>query len=141
MINYRDAESYLKDKIAENSSDIDKVWDVFKSFGREKVEGEDRITLMFLCGAYDLTGKKLFYYNFVRQFTIVEDGQMEQLNCEFVFEPTEELIDLETSEFYFDFGGDVEDFYIHIESLEEFKVPMKRKPIRFNLYQEEVKSY
>jgi hypothetical protein len=138
MIDYRDAESYLKDKIAENSSDVAKVWEVFKSFGREKVEGEEQITLIFLCGVYDLTGEKLFYYNFVRQFTIEEDGHMEQLHCEFVFEPTEELNELETQEFYFDFGGDVEDFYIHIENLEEFKVPMKGKPILFNLYQEVV---
>lgn len=138
MIKLKDAESYLKDKIGENSSDIAKVWEVFKSFGREQVEGEEEIALLFQCGVYDFTGEKLFYYDFVRQFTLVEDGHMEQLHCEFTFEPTSELNRLEVSEWYFDYEGDVEEFYTKIEGLEEFKVPLKGNPIRLNIYQEEV---
>ncbi|MBT2730796.1 hypothetical protein J7E63_28720 [Bacillus sp. ISL-75] len=42
----------------------------------EKVEGEEQITLIFLLGEYYLTGEKLFYYNFGRQFTIEEDGHI-----------------------------------------------------------------
>ena len=61
------------------------------------VEGEEETALLFQCGVYDFTGEELFYFDFVRQFTIEEDGYMEQLHCEFVFEPIEELRKLETS--------------------------------------------
>ncbi|WP_078410749.1 hypothetical protein [Priestia abyssalis] len=141
MIKLGDTENYLKNKIAENSSDITKVWEAFKSFGREHVEGEEEIALLFQCGVYDFTGEELFYFHFVRQFTIYDDEEyshMEQLHCEFVFEPTDDLRELETSQWYFENDGDVEDFFIEIENIEEFKVPMKRKPIRLSVYQEEV---
>lgn len=95
----------------------------------------------FQCGVYDFTGEELFYFDFVRQFTIYDDEEyspMEQLHYEFVFEPTDDLRELETSQWYFENDGDVEDFFIEIENMEEFKVPMKRKPIRLSVYQEEV---
>ncbi|WP_078410710.1 hypothetical protein [Priestia abyssalis] len=141
MIKLRDAENYLKNKIGENSSDITKVWEAFKSFGREHVEGEEEIALLFQCGVSDFTGEELFYFDFVRQFTSYDDEEyshMEQLHCEFVFEPTDDLRELETSQWYFENDGDVEDFFIEIENIEEFKVPMKRKPTRLSVYQEEV---
>lgn len=141
MINLRDTENYLKNKIGENSSDITKVWEAFKSFGREHVEGEEEIALLFQCGVSDFTGEELFYFDFVRQFTIYDNEEyshMEQLHCKFVFEPTDDLRELETSQWYFENDGDVEDFFIEIENIQEFKVPMKRKPTRLNVYQEEV---
>lgn len=58
---------------------------------------------------------------------------------DYVLEPTEEeLRKLETSQCYFDYEGDLEDFYSEIENLEELKVPMKQKPIRLTLQQEKV---
>jgi hypothetical protein len=141
VISVNETESYLKNKISENTKDIMKVWEVFKAFGKEQVEGEDEIALLFQCGVYDFTGEELFYFDFVRQFTIYEGeeySRMEQLHCEFVFEPTEELRKLETSLMYFDYEGDVENFYSEVESLEEFRIPLKYQPLRLELYQEEV---
>jgi hypothetical protein len=141
MIKVGEAESYLKKKIGDNTSDIAKVWEVFKSFAREPIEGEDEVALLFQCGVYDFTGDELFYFDFVRQFTVYEDDEyshMEQLHCEFVFKPTDELKKLEACEWYFDYEGDIEDFFAKIENLIEFKVPMKGKPIRLNVYQEEI---
>ena len=141
VISVNEAESYLKNKISENTKDIMKVWEVFKAFGKEPVEGEDEIALLFQCGAYDFTGEEQFYFDFVRQFTIYkgeEYSHMEQLHCEFVFEPTQELSELETSLMYFDYEGDVEDFYSEVENLEEFRIPLKYQPLRLELYQEEV---
>ncbi len=63
---------------------------------------------------------------------------MEQLHCEFVFSPTNELRSLETSEWYFDTDGDVDDFYHLVENLEEFKIPLKIEPLRLNCYQEQI---
>jgi len=141
MISVKEAESYLKNKISDNTKDIMQVWEVFKAFGKEPVKGEDEIALLFQCGVYDFTGEELFYFDFVRQFTIYEGeeySRMEQLHCEFVFEPTEELCKLETTLMYFDYEGDVEDFYSEVESLKEFKIPLKYTPLRLDIYQEEI---
>lgn len=140
MIKVEQAESYLKSKIGD-SSDIEKVWDEFKAFGKELVEGEDEIALIFQCGVYDFTGPEFFYFEFVRQFSIYDENEyshMEQLHCQFIFEPTEELRKLKTDEWYFDSEGDVEDFYAKTENLEEFKLPMKEKPISFSVFKEKV---
>ncbi len=140
MTTVAEAESYLKNKIGD-SNDIEKVWEVFKSFGREPVEGEDEVALLFQCGVYDFTGEELFYFDFVRQFSIYNDDEyshMEQLHCEFIFKPTNELRKLQITEWYFDYEGDIEDFFSKIENLRKFKLPMKEKPIRFSVYQEKV---
>ncbi|WP_342541976.1 hypothetical protein MHH33_13060 [Paenisporosarcina sp. FSL H8-0542] len=88
MITVQNAEDFLKEKIGENTTNIANVWNEFKSFGRQPVEGEEEIALLFQCGVYDFTGEKLFYFDFVRQFSVYEDNEysgMEQLHCEFVF--------------------------------------------------------
>jgi hypothetical protein len=41
MITVKNAESYLKNKIGEDTSDIKKVWEIFKDFCKEPVEGEE----------------------------------------------------------------------------------------------------
>ncbi|WP_108671826.1 hypothetical protein [Peribacillus acanthi] len=141
MLSINEAESYLKNKISKNMTDIMKVWEVFKAFGKEQVEGEDEIALLFQCGVYDFTGEEQFYFDLVRHFTIYEGEEyshMEQLHCEFVFEPTEELHKLETSLMYFDYEGDVEDFYSEVESLEEFRIPLRYRPLRLDVYQKNV---
>jgi hypothetical protein len=77
----------------------------------------------------------------VRQFAISENEEyysLEQLHCEFIFPPTEELSSLQAEEWYFDYDGDVEEYYTKIESLKEFKVPMEKEPIGFNIYQEKM---
>ncbi|MDF2535542.1 MAG: hypothetical protein K0R18_1701 [Bacillales bacterium] len=135
MLTINNAANYLKDKIGDNT-EIDKVWNAFKSFGRESVQGEEEVALLFQCGVYDFTGEDLFYFDFVRQF----DGYsgLEQLHCEFVFAPTDELKKLEAAEWYFDSDGDVDDFYTMVENLKEFTNPLKLTPLKLNIYQEEV---
>lgn len=141
MITVQNAEGFLKEKIGENTTNIANVWNEFISFGRQPVEGEEEIALLFQCGVYDFIGEELFYFDFVRQFTVYEDDEysgMEQLHCEFVFTPTNELRSLEASEWYFDTDGDVDDFYHLVENLEEFKIALKLEPLRLNIYQEQI---
>ena len=140
MVTVKTAESYLKDKIGKDTDDIKKVWKTFKDFCKETVEGEDDKEVLFQCGVYDFTGKDLFYFDFVRQFTIYEKDEyshMEQLHCEFLFEPTEELSKLEVAEWSMDYD-DIDEFFDHIENLQEFIVPLNLKPIKLEISQEEI---
>ncbi|WP_224773313.1 hypothetical protein [Metabacillus idriensis] len=62
---------------------------------------------------------------------------MEQLHCEFFLKPTDELRNLEVSEWSMDYE-DIDDFLNHIENLQEFKISLNLKPIKSEIYQEEV---
>ena len=140
MITVKNAESYLKDKIGYDTDDIEKVWETFKSFCKESVEGEEEKEILFECGVYDFTEEELFYFNFVRQFTIYEEDEyshMEQLRCEFLFKPTDELKKLEVGEWSMDYH-DIDDFLNHIENFKEFRIPLNLEPIKSEIYQEEV---
>jgi hypothetical protein len=140
MITVQNAENYLKDKIGEDAEDIKKVWETFKDFCKEPVEGEEDKEILFQCGVYDFTGEELFHFDFVRQFTVYEEDEyshMEQLHCEFLFKPTVELRKLEVSEWSMDYG-DIDDFLNHIENLQEFKITLNLKSIKSEIYQEEV---
>lgn len=140
MITVQNAENHLKDKIGEDAEDIKKVWEIFKDFCKEPVEGEEDKEILFQCGVYDFTGEELFHFDFVRQFTVYEEDEyshMEQLHCEFLFKPTVELRKLEVSEWSMDYG-DIDDFLNHIENLQEFKIPLNLKAIKSEIYQEEV---
>ena len=80
--------------IGENTYDIKKVWETFKSFCKGDVEGEEDKEILFECGISDFFGEELFFYNFVRQFSIYTDDQyshIEQFRCDYLFEPTDEL--------------------------------------------------
>jgi len=141
VITVKNAESYLKDKIGEDTDDIEKVWETFKAFCKEPVEGEEGKEILFQCGVYDFTGEELFYFDFVRQFTVYEEDEyshMEQLHCEFVFNPSNELRKLEESEFYFEENGDIEDYFKDIEKLQAFKISLELKPKKLEIYQEEI---
>ncbi|MBD8590024.1 hypothetical protein IFT92_19730 [Peribacillus simplex] len=140
MITVKNAESYLKTKIADDADDIKKVWEAFKDFCKEAIEGEEDKEILFQCGVYDFTGDELFHFDFVRQFTVYEDAEysrMEQIHCEFLFKPTDELRKLEVSEWSMDYD-DINDFLNHIENLQEFIIPLNLKPIKSEIYQEEV---
>ena len=140
MITVKNAESYLKDKIGEDADDIKKVWETFKGFCTEPVEGEEDKEILFQCGIYDFTGEELFHFDFVRQFTVYEEDEyshMEQLHCEFLFKPTVELRKLEVSEWSMDYDN-IGDFLNHIEDLQEFKIPLNLEPIKSEIYQEEL---
>ncbi|MED4455003.1 hypothetical protein [Metabacillus fastidiosus] len=108
MITIKDAESYLKDQIGEDTNDIEKVWDIFKAFCKEEVMGEEEKEILFQCGIFDFTGEELFYFDFLRQFTVYEEDEyshMEQLHCEFLFKPTDELRRLEIGEWSMDYDN------------------------------------
>ncbi|MGG0655312.1 hypothetical protein [Rummeliibacillus pycnus] len=140
MITVKNAESYLKNKIGADTDDIKKVWETFKTFCKVPVEGEEDKEILFQCGVYDFTGEELFHLDFVRQFTVYEEDEysrMEQLHCEFLFKPTDELSNLEIVEWSMDYH-DIDDFFNHIEKLQEFKIFFNIKPINSEIYQEEV---
>jgi hypothetical protein len=140
MITVMQTESYLKNKIGEDTNDIKKVWETFKIFCKEPVEGEEDKEILFQCGVYDFIGEELFHLDFIRQFTVYEEDQysrMEQLHCEFLFRPTDELSKLETEEWSMDYD-EVDDFFNHIEALQEFKIPSNLKPIKLEIFQEEI---
>lgn len=71
---------------------------------------------------FKFTGEELFHYGFVRKFSIFEDDEyhMEQLHCEFLFEPTGELRKLEVAEWSMDFD-DLDAFFNHIETFNRLK--------------------
>ncbi|WP_078548907.1 hypothetical protein [Litchfieldia alkalitelluris] len=136
MITVKNAESYLKSKIGENAEDLKYVWNTFKAFSKEKVEGEEDKEILFQCGVYDFTGEELFYFDFVRQFTAYEDNDyshMEQLHCEFLFKAIDELKKLEVSEWSMDYDN-IDEFFIHVESLQEFKLPLRLQSIKSQIY-------
>ncbi len=140
MITVKNAESYLENKIGEDTNDIKKIWETFKFFCKETVEGEEDKEILFQCGVYDFTGEELFHFDFVRQFTVYEEDEyshMEQLHCEFLFKTTDELSKLEVTEWSMDYD-DIDDFLNHIENLQEFKIPLNLKPIKSKIYQEKV---
>ena len=140
MITVKNVESYLKNKIGEDTDEIKKVWETFKAFCKETVEGEEDKEILFQCGVYDFTGEDLFHFDFVRQFTVYEEDEyshMVQLHCEFLFKPTDELSKLEVAEWSMDYD-DIDDFLNHIENLQEFKITLNLKPIKSEIYQEGV---
>ncbi|MFE5472716.1 hypothetical protein [Bacillus safensis] len=141
MITVKNAESYLKDSIGEDTDDIKKVWETFKAFSKETVEGEEDKEILFQCGVYDFTGEELFHFDFVRQFTVYEEddySHMEQLHCEFLFKPTSELKKLKVVEEWSMDYDDIDHFFHHIESIHEFKIPLSLQPIKSEIYQEEL---
>lgn len=140
MILISNAERYIKDKIGEDADDNKKVWEIFKEFCQEPVEGEEDKEILFQCGVYDFTGEEMFHFDFVRQFTVHEEDEyshMEQLHCELLFKPTDELRELEVSEWSMDYE-DINDFFNYIENLQEFKIPMSLKSLKSEIFQEEV---
>ena len=94
MITVKNAESHLKVKIGVDTGDIKKVWETFKDFCKEPVEGEEDTEILVESGVYDFTGEELFHLDFVRQFTVYEENEyshMEQLHCECLFKPIDEV--------------------------------------------------
>lgn len=141
MITVKNAESYLKGSIGEKTDEINKVWETFKAFSKETVEGEEDKEILFQCGVYDFTGEELFHLDFVRQFTIYEEddySHMEQLHCEFLFKPTSELKKLKVVEEWSMDYDDIDHFFNHVEGIHEFKIPLTLKPIKSAIYQEKL---
>lgn len=140
MITVKNAESHLKVKIGVNTGDIKKVWETFKDFCKEPVEGEEDTEILVESGVYDFTGEELFHLDFVRQFTVYEENEyshMEQLHYECLFKPIDEVRNFELLEWSMDYDH-IDDFFHHIENLQEFKMSLTLKPLKTEIYQEEV---
>lgn len=145
LINLLEQNGVDLERSSEGAVDVLQVWEVFKSFAALLVECEGDL-LLFQCGIFDFTGQEMFHFEFLRQFEIYIDEEydhMEQLHCEFLFEPNDELKNLETTLWSFDEETreeyPLEDFFQRVEGLNEFQaVPSKYRPVAFELYQEEV---
>ena len=127
MILITEAESDLKSKV--NSMDVKQVWETFKSFAKVPISGQREIELLVQWGVFSFTGEELFYLDFVRQFTVLEDEEyshMEQLHCEFVFLPADELRSFDVSEWFFGQEEGLADFFNKIENLDEFRILVKK---------------
>ena len=93
------AEARLRHVLVESGVDPDNptflhTWQVFKHFVAEAVDTASD-GLLFESGVYRFTGFERFTVDFLRQFEVLyEDGDhdhFEQLRCEFLYEPTEDL--------------------------------------------------
>jgi hypothetical protein len=115
------------------------AWRVFNDFVREPVACADD-GVLFQCGLSRFTGEERFYLDFVRQFSIEVDGEydhMEQLHCEFTREPTALVRDLDWNQWAYDWP-DLERYFAHVESQQEFQLAMAEAGWTFDLSQEAV---
>jgi hypothetical protein len=145
MIRSSEAESHYRHTLreagfSEQRPDALLAWRVFREFAEVPVEcSED--ALLFQSGVYDFTGRDLFHFGFVRQFTFEEDGEydhMEQLDCSLLFEPDAELQKLETNLWSYDFDS-AEKFFAAVEALPGFSLPLRgRTPVGMELFHSEV---
>lgn len=145
MIQSSAAESHYRHMLreagfSEQRPDALLAWRVFKEFAEVPVEcSED--ALLFQCGVYNFTGRDLFHFGFVRQFTFEEDGEydhMEQLDCSLLFEPDAKLQQLETNLWSYDFSS-AEEFFSAVEVLPEFSMALQgRTPVGMELFHNDV---
>jgi hypothetical protein len=145
MIQSSEAESHYRHMLreagfSEQRPDALLAWRVFKEFAGVPVEcSED--ALLFQCGVYGFTGRDLFHFGFVRQFTFEEGGEydhMEQLDCSLLFEADAELQQLETNLWSYDFSS-AEEFFSAAEALPEFSMALQgRTPVGMELFHNQV---
>jgi len=142
----REALPTLKQMMAEVGLDSTQLepqqaWEVFKRFAARPVECASD-GLLFQCGVYDFTGKPMFHFDFVRQFTIEKRGDcdhIEQLHIEFLFEPTQQVRDMRFNKWSFDFQS-LDEFFRFIEAHQEFRATIESavRPAHVKLYQERI---
>ena len=140
MITIKNAKKHLESTFDFENDTVAMIWDKFKEFCREDVLGEDEKEILFECGVFKYTEEKVFYFNFVRQFTIYEGDEykgMEQLHCEFLFEYTKEIEHLKAIEWSMDHES-LDDFFNGVENLKAFQKGIQLTPIKRELYQEEI---
>ncbi|WP_456279287.1 hypothetical protein [Bacillus sp. AK128] len=140
MLTVNETLSFFKQEV-KGIIDPIQVWTLFKEFGKIPIENEDDIELLFQCGMDDEQEEPYFYIDFIRQFTIYDEEEyshMEQFHCQLLFEPTEYLQGLSITEWYFETEGDLDDYFLHIENLDEFKHVIQHQPVKIRIYQEEI---
>lgn len=145
MIKSYEAEEVLNKMLSESDFDINNpnpklAWEVFKKFSNIKVDCADD-ALLFQCGVYGFTGEDLFYFEFVRQFSFNIDEEydhMEQLQLSLYFKPNEQLRELETSLWTYDFDS-IDEFFNEVEKMHYFKIPIEKYvPFQAEVQQEKV---
>lgn len=143
-----DAEACLRRRLNEAGVALDDphfltAWEVFKSFAAEAVDTSSD-GLLFESGVYRFTGSERFTVSFLRQFeTIDEDGdhdQYQQLRCEFLYEPADELRSLGSSTIWcFPSEGDsLPDWCKEVEDRVEFNRAARLVPVDSRVSQEPV---
>ena len=119
------------------------TWRVFKQFATEEVETASD-GLLFQAGVYRFTGSERFTVDFLRQFEILyDDGDhdhFEQLHCEFLYEPTDELRALGSFTLWcFPSDGEsIADWCEEVENRIEFQWASKLAPTQATVAQEVV---
>ncbi len=111
----------------------------FKEFAKETVECAEDL-LMFQCGVFNLTGKRLFHLVFVRQFTIEEEGECDrlvQLYVEFTCKPNESLTPLSTI-LWAEESTSMELYFERIENSTEFSTAIVESTWDCKVHQEAV---
>lgn len=140
MITIKNAKKHLESKFDFENDTVAIIWDKFKEFCREDVLGEDDKEILFQCGVFKFTEEKMFYFDFVRQFSIYEGDEyigMEQLHCEFQFEYTKEVKRLKAIEWSMDFEN-LDEYFNAVENLKAFQKGLQLTPIKRQLFQEQV---
>ncbi|MHB1484116.1 MAG: hypothetical protein ACYCYI_05585 [Saccharofermentanales bacterium] len=120
--------------------DIYLLWKVFKQFSNVKFNVADD-ALLFQCGTYNFTGKDIFYWELIRQFSFEKNGEydhMEQLHIEFLFDPAEDLAAFQDTVWTYDFES-LKEFYENVEEHDSFNYPWKKyEPRGIKIFQEHV---
>jgi hypothetical protein len=126
-----------KEGFSLDSPDLRIAWAGFKAFVLEPVDcAHDGV--LFECGVYSWTGQELFYFGFVRQFTVDVDGDydhMEQLHCQLSRLPTDELRLLETNLWLETFGKDYKSYFAAVEALPQFRKAIVLTGWKCEIYQ------
>lgn len=123
---------------------VESVWRVFKEFCLTPADC-DEDAFLFECGIHDYTGTDLFHFSFVRQFTVYEQDDrsgeeydhVEQLQCEFLFEPTNELERMSIT-LWGEAGAPVEEWFAEVESLPIFRMLRHRRADEYRVDQWEI---
>ena len=140
MLTVKNAKKHLESTCDFENDTVAMVWDKFKEFCREDVLGEEGKEILFQCGVFKFKEEKMFYFDFVRQFTIYDGDEykgMEQLHCEFQFEYTKEVKRLRATKWSMKYKS-LDEFFNKVENLKAFKKALQLTPIKRELYQEKV---
>jgi hypothetical protein len=137
----RDAGIKLDDPAAE---DVPRAWEVFKAFGKIPVDDvapdSDSDGLLVQYGVYDWGDEDglHFSFDFTRQFAFNDDegkyDHMEQLSCNFIFEPDRELQGVAGNNLW-SFEYALDEFYSRAEALDGFRqvIALRCKPRRLRV--------
>ncbi len=110
--------------ITPDAPDVYRMWSVFKAFARVPVVCQDD---GFLFETLPMPEFNSFNLHFLRQFTLYDGDKydhMEQLNCDFTYPLTDDLSSLQKVVWAYDFHGNLDAFFAHVEGLPAFQVPI-----------------